>query len=45
MYLIQRLLRTGLSCLLAVSVTLSCFFGGNAVYVSVQARKANRQQE
>lgn len=43
--IIQKLLRTGLSCLLAVSVTLSCFFGGNAVYVSVQARKAERQQE
>ena len=45
MKFVQQLLRTGLSCLLAVSVTLSCFFGGNAVYVSVQARKAGRQQE
>ena len=44
MYLLRRLARTGLSCLLAVSVTLSCFYAGNEVYVSVQARRANRQE-
>ena len=44
MYLLRRLARTALSCLLAVSVTLSCFYAGNEVYVSVQARKANRQE-
>lgn len=43
-YLLRRLARTALSCLLAVSVTLSCFYAGNQVYISVQARKANRQE-
>jgi len=42
---VQKLLRTGLSCLLAVSITLSCFYGGNAVYVGIQARKAERKRE
>lgn len=41
----RRLARTALSCLLAVSVTLSCFYGGNAVYVALQAQKAEQQQE
>lgn len=41
----QRLLQTALNCLLAVAVTLVCFYGGNAVYVRVQARKAEREQE
>jgi len=29
---------------MAVSMTLSCFFGGYAVYISVQARQARRQE-
>ncbi len=45
MYLLRRLLRTCLSCLMAVSVTLSCFFCCNAVYVRAQARHISRQQQ
>lgn len=41
----RKLLRTVVNCLIAVSVTLICFYGGNAVYVGVQARKAERQRE
>lgn len=44
MYILRRLARTALSCLMAVSVTLSCFYGGNEVYISIQARRANRQE-
>lgn len=44
MQFLRRLIRTGLSCLMAVSVTLSCFYGGNAVYIRVNARQANRQE-
>jgi sortase B len=43
-YLLRRLARTCLSCLMAVSVTLSCFYGGNEVYISLQARRANQQE-
>lgn len=45
MGVVRRLLQTALSCLTAVSVSLSCFYGGNAVYVSIQAREARRQQQ
>ena len=45
MTLTQRLLRTCLSCTLAVTASLSLFFGGNAVYNAVQARRAAQQQE
>ena len=41
----RRVLGTCLSCLTAVSVSLSCFYGGNAVYVSIQARQAQRQEQ
>lgn len=41
----QKLLRTAVNCLLAVTVTLSCFFTGYAVYVTIQAQKAQRQME
>lgn len=41
----QQLLRAALNCLLAVAVTLGCFYGGNAVYVRIQARRAERVRE
>ncbi len=40
----QRILRTCLTCIMAVTFSLSCFFGGNSVYNAVQARKASQQQ-
>lgn len=45
MALVRRLARTGLTCLVAMSVTLSCFFGWNAVSVSVHARAADRREQ
>lgn len=41
----QRLLRIARNCLVAVTVTLLCFYGGNAVYVGIEARKAERERE
>jgi sortase B len=44
MTIFQRILRTCLTCIMAVSISLSCFFAGNSVYNAVQARKAAQQQ-
>lgn len=41
----QGLLRMARNCLVAVTVTLVCFYGGNAVYVGIEARKAERERE
>ena len=45
MTLTQRLLRTCLTCSMAVAFTLSCFFGGNEVYNSIHAREAAKKQD
>ena len=45
MTLSQRLFRTCLTCIMAVAASLSLFFGGDAVYNAVQARRAAQQQD